>query len=97
MLTDAGIPVRRIEQQCEEFIVIFPGAAVSSISCGYNVAESIHCASPSWLATGVQSFKVRPVLVCLSVSVCLCLSVYLSLSLSVKVSLSLSLMRSFRV
>ncbi|XP_072051876.1 LOW QUALITY PROTEIN: uncharacterized protein [Amphiura filiformis] len=62
VLLNAGIPVRRIEQNCEEFVVTFPGAAACSISCGYNVAEAIHCASPSWLATGVQSFKLSRLL-----------------------------------
>ena len=60
-MLDAGIPVYRIEQNCEEFVITFPGAGVSSVNCGYNVAECINCASPSWLATGVQSFKVRKI------------------------------------
>ena len=57
-LAELNIPVYRLEQRCGEFLVTLPGACTSSVSCGYNVAESIHYATPTWIPAGIQAFKV---------------------------------------
>ncbi|KOB73706.1 ARID/BRIGHT DNA binding protein [Operophtera brumata] len=49
MLLAQGVPLRRLEQQPGEFIVVFPGAYASSIATGLTISECIYFESKRWL------------------------------------------------
>ncbi|GFN95943.1 protein jumonji [Plakobranchus ocellatus] len=47
-LRQHSVQVNKCVQHPRQFVVVFPGAFTSSVSCGYSVSESVHFASPSW-------------------------------------------------
>merc|ERR1719340_161659 len=47
-----GIPVYRTDQQAGDFIVTFPRAYHAGFNQGYNLAEAVNFAPPSWLEMG---------------------------------------------
>ena len=47
-----GIPVYRTDQCAGEFIVTFPRAYHAGFNQGYNLAEAVNFAPPSWLEMG---------------------------------------------
>ncbi|GFS12955.1 lysine-specific demethylase 5C [Elysia marginata] len=54
-LSQHGVHVEKCVQYPGQFVVVFPGAFTSTISCGYNVSESVHFALPSWLPKGLEA------------------------------------------
>lgn len=57
MLCREGIKVHRTVQQSGQFVVIFPGAFVSRVCCGYSVSETVHFATPQWMNLGYEAAK----------------------------------------
>ena len=47
-----GVPVYRTDQCAGEFIVTFPRAYHAGFNQGYNLAEAVNFAPPSWLEMG---------------------------------------------
>lgn len=58
VLCREGIKVHRTVQQSGEFVVVFPGAFVSRVCCGYSVSETVHFATPQWMNLGYEAAKV---------------------------------------
>ncbi|XP_071958106.1 protein Jumonji-like [Antedon mediterranea] len=54
----AGIPVYRLVQEAGQFVVTWPGMAIATVSCGYNVAEVVGFATASWLGRGQSAFSI---------------------------------------
>ncbi|XP_071092493.1 protein Jumonji-like isoform X1 [Haliotis cracherodii] len=52
-LTSRGVTVSRCVQRPKTFVAIFPKSYTATISCGYNVSESVHYATRNWISTGV--------------------------------------------
>ncbi|XP_048244704.1 uncharacterized protein LOC124123134 [Haliotis rufescens] len=52
-LTSRGVTVSRCVQRSKTFVAIFPKSYTATISCGYNVSESVHYATRNWISTGV--------------------------------------------
>lgn len=48
----------RIVQKRGQFIVVFPESVTCNISCGYNVAEVLHLATPDWIPVGHRAAEV---------------------------------------
>lgn len=59
VLCREGIKVHRTVQQSGQFVVVFPGAFVSRVCCGYSVSETVHFATPQWMNLGYEAAKVR--------------------------------------
>ncbi|XP_056153884.1 LOW QUALITY PROTEIN: protein Jumonji [Lampris incognitus] len=57
VLCREGIKVHRTVQRSGQFVVCFPGAFVSKVSCGYSVSETVHFATPHWMNLGYQAAK----------------------------------------
>uniref|UniRef100_A0A8C2E213 Jumonji, AT rich interactive domain 2b n=1 Tax=Cyprinus carpio TaxID=7962 RepID=A0A8C2E213_CYPCA len=57
VLCREGIKVHRTVQQSGEFVVVFPGAFVSRVCCGYSVSETVHFATPQWMNLGYEAAK----------------------------------------
>uniref|UniRef100_A0A673HP00 Protein Jumonji n=1 Tax=Sinocyclocheilus rhinocerous TaxID=307959 RepID=A0A673HP00_9TELE len=57
MLCREGIKVHRMVQQSGQFVVVFPGAFVSRVCCGYSVSETVHFATPQWMNLGYEAAK----------------------------------------
>ncbi|TRY94328.1 hypothetical protein DNTS_016633 [Danionella cerebrum] len=57
VLCREGIKVHRTVQQSGQFVVVFPGAFVSRVSCGYSVSETVHFATPQWMNLGYEAAK----------------------------------------
>lgn len=57
VLCREGIKVHRTVQQSGQFVVIFPGAFVSRVCCGYSVSETVHFATPQWMNLGYEAAK----------------------------------------
>ncbi|XP_059149711.1 protein Jumonji-like [Physella acuta] len=56
LLKEQGVKVGRCLHSPRQFVVVFPGAYTATISCGYNVSESVHfVASTKWLPTGMEA------------------------------------------
>ena len=51
-LKASGVPVYRVTQRPGEFVVTFPRAYHAGFSHGFNVAEAVNFAAPSWLPFG---------------------------------------------
>ncbi|RUS79517.1 hypothetical protein EGW08_012715 [Elysia chlorotica] len=54
-LSQQGVLVEKCVQYPGQFVVVFPGAFTSTVSCGYSVSESVHFALPSWLPQGLEA------------------------------------------
>ncbi|XP_058610254.1 protein Jumonji isoform X1 [Onychostoma macrolepis] len=57
VLCREGIKVHRTVQQSGQFVVVFPGAFVSRVCCGYSVSETVHFATPQWMNLGYEAAK----------------------------------------
>ncbi|RXN20303.1 Jumonji isoform X1 [Labeo rohita] len=57
VLCREGIKVHRTVQQSGQFVVVFPGAFVSKMCCGYSVSETVHFATPQWMNLGYEAAK----------------------------------------
>ncbi|KAI7799134.1 putative protein Jumonji [Triplophysa rosa] len=57
VLCREGIKVYRTVQQSGQFVVVFPGAFVSRVCCGYSVSETVHFATPHWMNLGYEAAK----------------------------------------
>ncbi|XP_051527669.1 protein Jumonji-like isoform X1 [Myxocyprinus asiaticus] len=57
VLCHEGIKVHRTVQQSGQFVVVFPGAFVSRVCCGYSVSETVHFATPQWMNLGYEAAK----------------------------------------
>lgn len=57
VLSREGIKVYRTVQQSGQFVVVFPGAFVSRVCCGYSVSETVHFATPQWMNLGYEAAK----------------------------------------
>lgn len=57
VLCREGIKVYRTVQQSGQFVVVFPGAFVSRMCCGYSVSETVHFATPQWMNLGYEAAK----------------------------------------
>ncbi|CAG5136039.1 unnamed protein product [Candidula unifasciata] len=55
LLRKKGLRIGRCIQSPRQFVVVFPGAFTSTISCGYSVAESVHFATSKWLPLGMEA------------------------------------------
>ncbi|XP_067650755.1 protein Jumonji-like isoform X3 [Haliotis asinina] len=53
-LTARGVTVARCVQKPKTFVAIFSKSYTATISCGYNVSESVHYATRNWISTGVS-------------------------------------------
>jgi len=51
-LKASGVPVYRVTQRTGEFVITFPRAYHAGFSHGFNVAEAVNFAAPSWLPFG---------------------------------------------
>ncbi|KAJ3370861.1 hypothetical protein HDU91_005848 [Kappamyces sp. JEL0680] len=49
LVTSQNIPVHRLVQNSNEFVITFPSAYHQGFNTGFNCAESINFATPSWL------------------------------------------------
>lgn len=56
-LTDGGVDVTRVVQKQGQFVVVFPEAYVSSISCGYSISEAVSFAPSDWFTLGLKRYK----------------------------------------
>lgn len=52
ILTKAGVPVYRIDQNATEFVVTFPRAYHAGFNQGYNFAEAVNFAPADWIKMG---------------------------------------------
>ncbi|XP_076449621.1 uncharacterized protein LOC143286009 isoform X2 [Babylonia areolata] len=52
-----GVRVVRCVQQPRQFVVVFPDVYTATVSCGYNVSESVHYATTDWLSVGLEAAK----------------------------------------
>uniref|UniRef100_A0A671P4C9 Protein Jumonji n=1 Tax=Sinocyclocheilus anshuiensis TaxID=1608454 RepID=A0A671P4C9_9TELE len=57
VLCREGIKVHRTVQKSGQFVVVFPGAFVSRVCCGYSVSETVHFATPQWVNLGYEAAK----------------------------------------
>ncbi|XP_016144964.1 protein Jumonji [Sinocyclocheilus grahami] len=57
VLCREGIKVHRTVQKSGQFVVVFPGAFVSRVCCGYSVSETVHFATPQWMNLGYEAAK----------------------------------------
>ena len=48
----------RVVQKRGQFVVVFPESVTCNISCGYNVAEILHFATPDWIPVGQRAVEV---------------------------------------
>ena len=53
-----GVRVTRSVQRQGQYMVIWPHTAVASVSCGYNISESLRFATVRWLPYGIAASKV---------------------------------------
>ena len=58
-LIQAGVSVSRVVQSAGEFVVVFPQSFAASVSCGFNVGESLRLAPASWFPLGCSAAQVR--------------------------------------
>ncbi|KAL8608412.1 hypothetical protein ACOMHN_002645 [Nucella lapillus] len=56
-LRSKGVQVTRCVQQPRQFVVVFPDVYTATVSCGYNVSESVHYATTEWLTVGLDAAK----------------------------------------
>ncbi|XP_013389664.1 protein Jumonji isoform X2 [Lingula anatina] len=52
LLLMEGVSVNRTVQSAGQFIAVFPESFTATLSCGYNVLESVHFAPSSWIPLG---------------------------------------------
>eukprot|EP00345_Euplotes_harpa_P006849 CAMPEP_0168328974 /NCGR_PEP_ID=MMETSP0213-20121227/6830_1 /TAXON_ID=151035 /ORGANISM="Euplotes harpa, Strain FSP1.4" /LENGTH=415 /DNA_ID=CAMNT_0008332207 /DNA_START=349 /DNA_END=1596 /DNA_ORIENTATION=- len=57
-LVENGVHVYRTVQKPGEIIVTFPESYHQGISVGFNVAEAINMACPSWMEYGLKAMKI---------------------------------------
>uniref|UniRef100_A0A2C9L6C9 JmjC domain-containing protein n=1 Tax=Biomphalaria glabrata TaxID=6526 RepID=A0A2C9L6C9_BIOGL len=56
LLKQHGVKVHCCVHSPRQFVVVFPGAYTATISCGYNVSESVHfVVSSKWLPVGMDA------------------------------------------
>lgn len=55
---EKGLNLCRAVQQPNEFLIIFPEAFTANVSCGYNIAETVHFASAEWIPSGWNAIEV---------------------------------------
>ncbi|KAH9508893.1 hypothetical protein Btru_050394 [Bulinus truncatus] len=56
LLKEHGVKVYRCVHKPRQFVVVFSGAYTATISCGYNISESVHFAvSSKWLPIGMEA------------------------------------------
>jgi len=55
ILNDSGIPFHRVVQEAGQFIVTMPGAYHAGFNHGFNCAESVNFALPSWIPIGKEA------------------------------------------
>jgi len=60
-LTDSGLTVTRVVQKQGQFVIVFPEAYYSSVSCGYSISEAVGFAPPDWVVLGSKRYKVSSV------------------------------------
>ena len=58
-LVEHGTSVCRGVQHEGEFIIIFPKAYTCRVDTGFNITESLHCASRRWITTGIEAAMVK--------------------------------------
>ncbi|RWR85797.1 JmjC domain-containing protein [Cinnamomum micranthum f. kanehirae] len=52
VLKSEGVPVYRVVQHSQEFVLTFPRAYHSGFNCGFNCAEAVNVAPSDWLPHG---------------------------------------------
>lgn len=52
VLKSEGVPVYRVVQHSQEFVLTFPRAYHSGFNCGFNCAEAVNVAPFDWLPHG---------------------------------------------
>lgn len=52
VLKAEGVPVYRVVQHSQEFVLTFPRAYHSGFNCGFNCAEAVNVAPSDWLPHG---------------------------------------------
>ena len=57
-LVERGVSLARTVLKQGQFVVVFPEAFTASVSCGYNVSESIHYATQDWILLGCKASQV---------------------------------------
>lgn len=57
-LVENGVHVYRTIQKPGEIIVTFPGSYHQGVSVGFNIAEAVNMACPSWLEYGIKSMII---------------------------------------
>ncbi|XP_078364902.1 uncharacterized protein LOC144649302 isoform X2 [Oculina patagonica] len=56
-LNDSGLTVTRVVQKQGQFVIVFPEAYHSSVSCGFSISEAVAFAPPDWLMIGSKRYK----------------------------------------
>lgn len=56
-LNEGGVTVTRVVQKQGQFVIVFPEAYYSSVSCGYSVSEAVAFAPFDWLLLGSKRYK----------------------------------------
>ena len=57
-LVENGIHVYRTIQKPGEMIITFPGSYHQGVSVGFNIAEAVNMACPSWIEYGIKSMMI---------------------------------------
>ena len=57
-LVENGVHVYRTIQKPGEFIITFPESHHQGVSIGFNIAEAVNMACPSWMEYGMKSFAL---------------------------------------
>ncbi len=57
-LLEEGLSVGRVVQEQGQFVIVFPQTFTASISCGYNISETLHFAMPDWIPLGCHAVRV---------------------------------------
>ena len=58
-LSKWDIPFKLVEQKAGEFIVTFPFAYHMGFNAGFNCAEAVNFATPSWIPIGKKAKQVN--------------------------------------
>ena len=58
ILLEHGVSYCRTVQYQGEFVVVFPKAFTATVTCGYNISESLHFATAKWLPLGYEAAQV---------------------------------------
>mmetsp|Transcript_33787 Transcript_33787/g.33285 ORF Transcript_33787/g.33285 Transcript_33787/m.33285 type:complete len:136 (-) Transcript_33787:188-595(-) len=57
-LTQKGVPVTSTHQKPGEFILTFPASYHAGFSLGFNAAEAVNFAAPTWLDWAEKALKI---------------------------------------